>query len=104
MTRIEFMQSINHKTSLADDIVDHFDQMMLLYDLIGTTKSSINVIGDNPGNISFEINGTKTDISNLQNNINYIGGEPVYEYERPLGLQYAITSDRSLNLTITKLK
>lgn len=103
MTRIEFMQSINHKTSLVEDLVNYFDHMMLLYDLIGATNSKINVIGDNPGNISFEINGNKTDINNLQYTINSMGG-PVYEYGRPLGLQYSITSDRSMNLTILKLK
>ena len=99
-TRLQFIQSIVRDKSMVDEIVDFFDHEMLLYELIGNTNSKVTIIESGPKNISFQIDGNKTNIKYLSNQLLSIQNQKVIEYEKPLGLEYSMISDKSINLTI----
>lgn len=100
MDRIEFMQSIirTNDRSMKDDIIDFFDQEMLLYELIGSFKHTVSVIDYNPKKISFQINGNKQDIHRLTTTLSSI--DKVIEYDKPLGVDFTITSNKSIDIHI----
>lgn len=103
MNRIEFMQSIirTNDRSMKDDIVDFFDQEMFLYELIGSIKHTASVIDYNPKNISFQIYSSKQNIRRLTSVLSSI--DQVIEYDKPLGVDFTITSDKSINIHIRSI-
>lgn len=102
MDRIQFMQSIvREDRSMKDDIVDFFDHEMLLYELVGSIKNTSTIIDYEPKKISFQIDGNKYDISRLSNQLAFVN--KVVEYDKPLGVDFSIISDRSLQIDITTL-
>lgn len=103
MDRIGFMQSIIRKNrTMADDIVDFFDHEMLLYELIGTANNTVTVTRTTAKNISFHIDGNKRDISYLDSYLS-VCTSPMVPYDRPLAVKHNVTSDKSIDITITTL-
>jgi hypothetical protein len=86
---------------MTNDIIDFFDQEMLLYELVGSTNNTSTIIDYNPKKISFLIDGNRQDISRLSNQLAVIN--QVIEYDKPLGVDYSMISDRSLQINITTL-
>ena len=102
MDRIEFMQSIvREDRSMKDDIIDFFDHEMLLYELVGSIKNTSTIIDYKPKKISFRIDGDKQDLVRLSSQLKF--ANKVVEYDKPLGVDYSIISDRSLEISITTL-
>lgn len=103
MDRIGFMQSIiRDNRTMADDIIDFFDHEMLLYELIGTANSTVTVTRTTAKNISFHIDGNMKDISDIDNNLS-VCSNPLVPYDRPLAVNHNVTSDKSIEITITTL-
>lgn len=105
MNRIRFLKSIiREDRSMVNDVIDFFDQEMLLYELLGGTKSRCrhNVyISDYGSNfISFEILSSKRETDRLSSYLSTLDSTTVVEYEKPLELHYNVTSDRTLNIDI----
>ena len=106
MDRIGFIQSIDRTPvtrSLTDDIVDYFDQEMLLYEIIGGTNLMISVTDCTTNNISFHIDGNKQDISFLSNRLALFVSSPVVEYDKPLVVQSSVISDKSIEINISNI-
>ena len=105
MNRIEFMQSIIRKSNrtMVDDIVDFFDHEMLLYELIGSANSTVTVTRTTAKNISFHIDGNKNDITYLDTHLFSVCANPLVPYDRPLAVKYNVTSDKSMDITITTI-
>ena len=103
MDRIQFMQSIvrTDDRSMKDDIIDFFDQEMLLYELVGSIKHTASVIDYEPKKISFQIDCNKQDIRRLTSILSSI--ERVVEYDKPLGVDFSITSDKSIKIHIRSI-
>jgi hypothetical protein len=97
------MQSIirTDDRSMKDDIIDFFDQEMLLYELVGSINHTASVIDYDPKKISFQIYGNKQDIRRLTSVLSSINR--VMEYDKPLGVDYSITSDKSINIYIKSI-
>lgn len=105
MNRIEFMQSIIRKSnrSMVDDLIDFFDHEMLLYELIGSANDTVTVTRTTAKNISFHIDGDSSDISSLGNKLFSVCTTPLVPYDRPLAVKYNVTSDKSIDITITTI-
>ena len=103
MDRIQFMQSIiRDNRSMVDDIVDFFDHEMLLYELIGSANITIIVTDTATKNISFHIDGSKKDLESLDKNLS-VYTNPLVPYDKPLVVDHNVTSDKSINITISSI-
>lgn|SRR5574344_1661273 len=102
MNRIEFVQSIKRDNSitLADIVVNFFDQYMFLYDLVDTVDS-VSIIDHNTSSISFRLDySTKEPVEQLQEKLYNIPIAMIY------GLNYYVRSsrieDNSIMISISK--
>lgn len=106
MDRIGFIQSIDRTPvtrSLAEDIIDYFDQEMLLYEIIGEANLMISVTDCTTNNISFHIDGNKQDIGFITNRLALFISSPVVEYDKPLVVQGSVISDKSIQINISNI-
>ena len=88
---------------MVDDLIDFFDHEMLLYELIGSANNTVTVTRTTAKNISFHIDADKNDISYLDNHLFSVCATPLVQYDRPLAVKYNVTSDKSIDITITTI-